>query len=107
MLSQQYANFSLLYMRTPWLLENIFYACYAINNQKEIYCISCILSTKILFYLCTQESEAPQGLGGAMISAVKRGCVEAVSQLLLQGAPLNVKDSVRHLLFILPILHAK
>lgn len=30
-----------------------------------------------------------------MISAVKRGCVEAVSQLLLQGAPLNVKDSVR------------
>ncbi|XP_032686677.1 death-associated protein kinase 1-like isoform X2 [Odontomachus brunneus] len=39
------------------------------------------------------ESEAPQGLGGAMISAVKRGCVEAVSQLLLQGAPLNVKDS--------------
>ncbi|XP_077277616.1 death-associated protein kinase 1 isoform X5 [Temnothorax americanus] len=39
------------------------------------------------------ESEAPQGLGGAMISAVKRGCVEAVSQLLLQGAPLNMKDS--------------
>ncbi|XP_029677964.1 death-associated protein kinase 1-like isoform X6 [Formica exsecta] len=39
------------------------------------------------------ESEAPQGLGGAMISAVKRGCVEAVSQLLLQGAPLNIKDS--------------
>ncbi|XP_043793521.1 death-associated protein kinase 1-like isoform X1 [Apis laboriosa] len=39
------------------------------------------------------ESEASQGLGGAMISAVKRGCVEAVSQLLLQGAPLNVKDS--------------
>ncbi|XP_011331017.1 death-associated protein kinase 1 isoform X3 [Ooceraea biroi] len=39
------------------------------------------------------ESEAPQGLGGAMISAVRRGCVEAVSQLLLQGAPLNVKDS--------------
>ncbi|EFN81149.1 Death-associated protein kinase 3 [Harpegnathos saltator] len=39
------------------------------------------------------ESEAPQGLSGAMISAVKRGCVEAVSQLLLQGAPLNVKDS--------------
>ncbi|XP_029172203.1 death-associated protein kinase 1-like isoform X2 [Nylanderia fulva] len=39
------------------------------------------------------ESEAPQGLGGAMISAVKRGCVEAVSQLLLQGAPLNVQDS--------------
>lgn len=30
-----------------------------------------------------------------MISAVKRGCVEAVFQLLLQGAPLNVKDSVR------------
>jgi len=50
-----------------------------------------------------QESEAPQGLGGAMISAVKRGCVEAVSQLLLQGAPLNVKDSVRNLLFILLI----
>ncbi|XP_076663899.1 death-associated protein kinase 1 isoform X2 [Andrena cerasifolii] len=39
------------------------------------------------------ESEASQGLGGAMISAVKRGCVEAVFQLLLQGAPLNVKDS--------------
>ncbi|XP_011883527.1 PREDICTED: death-associated protein kinase 1-like isoform X2 [Vollenhovia emeryi] len=39
------------------------------------------------------ESEAPQGLGGAMISAVKRGCVEAVSQLLLQGAPLNIKNS--------------
>lgn len=39
------------------------------------------------------ESEAPQNLGGAMISAVKRGCVEAVSQLLLQGAPLNMKDS--------------
>ncbi|KAL0112139.1 hypothetical protein PUN28_013410 [Cardiocondyla obscurior] len=39
------------------------------------------------------ESETPQGLSGAMISAVKRGCVEAVSQLLLQGAPLNVKDS--------------
>ncbi|XP_050445654.1 death-associated protein kinase 1-like isoform X3 [Cataglyphis hispanica] len=39
------------------------------------------------------ESEAPQGLGGAMISAVKRGCVESVSQLLLQGAPLNIKDS--------------
>ncbi|XP_011175724.1 death-associated protein kinase 1 isoform X3 [Solenopsis invicta] len=39
------------------------------------------------------ESEAPQGLSGAMISAVKRGCVEAVSQLLLQGAPLNMKDS--------------
>ncbi|XP_012531644.1 death-associated protein kinase 1 isoform X4 [Monomorium pharaonis] len=39
------------------------------------------------------ESETPQGLGGAMISAVKRGCVEAVSQLLLQGAPLNMKDS--------------
>ncbi|XP_020291158.1 death-associated protein kinase 1-like isoform X2 [Pseudomyrmex gracilis] len=39
------------------------------------------------------ESEAPQGLGGAMISAVRRGCVETVSQLLLQGAPLNVKDS--------------
>ncbi|KOC66153.1 Death-associated protein kinase 3 [Habropoda laboriosa] len=39
------------------------------------------------------ESEASQGLGGAMISAVKRGCLEAVSQLLLQGAPLNVKDS--------------
>lgn len=46
-----------------------------------------------------QESEAPQGLGGAMISAVRRGCVETISQLLLQGAPLNVKDSVRHLLF--------
>lgn len=54
-------------------------------------------------FFCAQESEAPQGLGGAMISAVKRGCVEAVSQLLLQGAPLNVKDSVRHLLFILPM----
>ncbi|KAL6441318.1 hypothetical protein ACFW04_003520 [Cataglyphis niger] len=39
------------------------------------------------------ESEAPQSLGGAMISAVKRGCVESVSQLLLQGAPLNIKDS--------------
>ncbi|XP_015171340.1 PREDICTED: death-associated protein kinase 1-like isoform X3 [Polistes dominula] len=39
------------------------------------------------------ESEASNGLGGAMISAVKRGCVEAVSQLLLQGAPLNMKDS--------------
>ncbi|XP_029043621.1 death-associated protein kinase 1-like isoform X3 [Osmia bicornis bicornis] len=39
------------------------------------------------------ESEASQGLGEAMISAVKRGCIEAVSQLLLQGAPLNVKDS--------------
>ncbi|CAL1689050.1 unnamed protein product [Lasius platythorax] len=39
------------------------------------------------------ESEAPQGLGGAMISAVRRGCVEAVSQLLLQGAPLNIRDS--------------
>ncbi|XP_066593408.1 death-associated protein kinase 1-like [Prorops nasuta] len=39
------------------------------------------------------ESDACQGLGGAMISAVKRGCIEAVSQLLLQGAPLNVKDS--------------
>ncbi|KAG7203548.1 hypothetical protein KM043_013598 [Ampulex compressa] len=39
------------------------------------------------------ESETSQGLGGAMISAVKRGCIEAVSQLLLQGAPLNVKDS--------------
>lgn len=38
-----------------------------------------------------------------MISAVKRGCVEAVSQLLLQGAPLNVKDTVRHCLFILPV----
>ncbi|KAK2583611.1 hypothetical protein KPH14_009552 [Odynerus spinipes] len=39
------------------------------------------------------ESEASNGLGGAMISAVKRGCVEAASQLLLQGAPLNMKDS--------------
>ncbi|XP_070165949.1 death-associated protein kinase 1 isoform X3 [Polyergus mexicanus] len=39
------------------------------------------------------ESEVPQSLGGAMISAVKRGCVEVVSQLLLQGAPLNIKDS--------------
>ncbi|KAI4485376.1 hypothetical protein M0804_006881 [Polistes exclamans] len=41
----------------------------------------------------SNESEASNGLGGAMISAVKRGCVEAVSQLLLQGAPLNMKDS--------------
>lgn len=40
-----------------------------------------------------------------MISAVKRGCVEAVSQLLLQGAPLNMKDSVRYFLFILLILY--
>ncbi|KYN06301.1 Death-associated protein kinase 3, partial [Cyphomyrmex costatus] len=40
------------------------------------------------------ESEAPQGLSGAMISAVKRGCVEAVSRLLLEaGALLNMKDS--------------
>ncbi|EFN74687.1 Death-associated protein kinase 1 [Camponotus floridanus] len=43
------------------------------------------------------ESEAPQGLGGAMISAVKRGCVEAVSQLLLQGAPLNREDTLLHI----------
>ncbi|XP_024938957.1 LOW QUALITY PROTEIN: death-associated protein kinase 1 [Cephus cinctus] len=38
------------------------------------------------------ESEGSQGLGGAMISAVRRGCVEAVSQLLQQGAPLDAKD---------------
>jgi len=38
-----------------------------------------------------------------MISAVRRGCVEAVSQLLLQGAPLNVKDSVRYLLSTLSL----
>jgi hypothetical protein len=42
-----------------------------------------------------------------MISAVKRGCVEAVSQLLLQGAPLNVKDSVRHLLSTLSLCIGK
>lgn len=53
-------------------------------------------SVNFNYSIFVQESEAPQGLGGAMISAVKRGCVEAVSQLLLQGAPLNVKDSVRH-----------
>lgn len=41
-----------------------------------------------------QETEASQGLGGAMISAVKRGCVEAVSQLLQQGASLQIADSV-------------
>lgn len=34
-----------------------------------------------------------------MISAVKRGCVESVSQLLLQGAPLNIKDSVRNFVY--------
>ncbi|XP_051174967.1 death-associated protein kinase 1-like isoform X1 [Leptopilina boulardi] len=39
------------------------------------------------------ETKASQGLSGAMISTVKRGCVEAVSQLLQQGAPLDVKDS--------------
>lgn len=48
----------------------------------------------IIICFIFQESEASNGLGGAMISAVKRGCVEAVSQLLLQGAPLNMKDSV-------------
>ncbi|XP_046431964.1 death-associated protein kinase 1-like isoform X1 [Neodiprion fabricii] len=37
-------------------------------------------------------SDGPQGLRGAMMSAVKRGCIEAVLQLLQQGAPLNVTD---------------
>lgn len=76
------------------------------QRERERDIISYIISTKILFCLCTQESEAPQGLSGAMISAVKRGCVEAVSQLLLQGAPLNVKDSVRHSFIIPSTLHA-
>ncbi|KAK0181199.1 hypothetical protein PV327_003502 [Microctonus hyperodae] len=39
------------------------------------------------------DSETSQDLSGAMISAVKRGCVQAVSQLLRQGAPLDVKDA--------------
>ncbi|XP_012282069.1 death-associated protein kinase 1 isoform X2 [Orussus abietinus] len=39
------------------------------------------------------ESESCHGLGSAVISAVKRGCVESVSQLLQQGAPLNAKDA--------------
>ncbi|XP_063990797.1 death-associated protein kinase 1-like isoform X2 [Diachasmimorpha longicaudata] len=39
------------------------------------------------------ESETSQDLSGAMISAVKRGCVQAVSQLLRQGASLDVKDA--------------
>ncbi|XP_043277827.1 death-associated protein kinase 1-like isoform X2 [Venturia canescens] len=38
------------------------------------------------------ELETSQDLSGVMISAVKRGCVQAVSQLLRQGAPLDVRD---------------
>lgn len=64
---------------------------------------SCI-DKNLNYSIFVQESEAPQGLGGAMISAVKRGCVEAVTQLLLQGAPLNVKDSVSYRLFNLTML---
>ncbi|XP_034940633.1 death-associated protein kinase 1-like isoform X2 [Chelonus insularis] len=39
------------------------------------------------------DSETSQDLSNAMISAVKRGCIQAVSQLLRQGAPLDIKDS--------------
>ncbi|XP_033224870.1 death-associated protein kinase 1-like isoform X3 [Belonocnema kinseyi] len=60
-----------------------------IKNPKERGSAeSCLMHPWIL-----TESKPYQGLSGAMLSTVKRGCVEAVSQLLQQGAPLDVKDS--------------
>ncbi|XP_012252657.2 death-associated protein kinase 1-like isoform X2 [Athalia rosae] len=41
----------------------------------------------------TTGSDGPQSLRGAIVSSVRRGCVEAVLQLLEQGAPLDATDS--------------
>ena len=47
-----------------------------------------------IFYTNMQESQACQGLGEAIVSAVKGGCIQTVSRLLQQGAPLDIQDFV-------------
>jgi hypothetical protein len=47
-----------------------------------------------IFYATMQESQACHGLGEAIINAVKGGCIQTVSSLLQQGAPLDIVDFV-------------
>lgn len=47
-----------------------------------------------IFYATIQESQACQGHGEAIISAVEGGCIQTISRLLQQGAPLDIQDFV-------------
>lgn len=75
-------------------------ACWTITQPFllvfSIYKLFAVESVSDIFYTTMQETQACQGLGEALISSVKGGCIQTVSRLLQQGAPLDVEDFVSH-----------